>query len=296
MACAAHRRRGRCRRDGRSKSALEPAPRHALGVQEIADVRAAHEDGAGAGGAALVGAAIVEIGIGVADIRAIDDVAVAEQGLRGAVRLARNEVERARRRGAEGRAEGVVVEREMLRQVPQRRHRVAVVVAHHGLAAGPAAFAALPGRLHEHVGEAHVHSLLLVRVVVVLVAAVGLAAVEAEWGELVWIGRKQPVIEAVDGRRAGGGFEARLARRVGGVRVGREIVIERHVLLEDDDDVLDRRGRRHGGRPCGGARPAGERARGKQRQRMLAPRPVLGVHGLPLLVVERAWVQRAPQS
>ena len=52
----------------------------------------------------------------------------------------------------------------------------------------------------------------------------------------------------------------RLAGRVGGLRVGREVVIERDVLAEDHHDVLDRRGRRDrvlrrdGRRRCAGRR------------------------------------------
>jgi hypothetical protein len=45
--------------------------------------------------------------------------------------------------------------------------------------------------------------------------------------------------EAVNRRRAEGRAE-RLAVGVGSVRIGAEVVIERHVFLEDHDDVLDR--------------------------------------------------------
>jgi len=44
------------------------------------------------------------------------------------MRLTRDQVDRARRRWSEGGAEGIVVEREVLGVVPQRGHRVAVVV------------------------------------------------------------------------------------------------------------------------------------------------------------------------
>jgi hypothetical protein len=50
--------------------------------------------------------------------------------------------------------------------------------------------------------------------------------------------------EAVDGGCAGSGGETR-AVAVRRDRVGAEVVVERHVLLEDHHQVLDRRGRGH---------------------------------------------------
>jgi hypothetical protein len=49
--------------------------------------------------------------------------------------------------------------------------------------------------------------------------------------------------QPVDGGRGTVGLEV-LSRRVGRVRVGAEVVVEGHVLLEDHHQVLDRRRRR----------------------------------------------------
>ncbi len=96
----------------------------------------------------------------------------------------------------------------------------------------------------------------------VLVGGPGLRAVEPEGvgggGAVVGVGLVGVVLEQagigqrVDvGGRVGGRGKRRLAVRVGGFRVGGEIVIEGDVFLEDDDQVLD--GRRGRGRGSGGA-------------------------------------------
>src|SRR6185437_6477339 len=92
---------------------------------------------------AFVVAAIIEVGVEVADVA--DEasgsrrhgVRIRGRGAGAEVRdpaegVAGNEVDGSRRRGAENGVERVVVEREVLRVVPQCRDRVAIVVAEHG--------------------------------------------------------------------------------------------------------------------------------------------------------------------
>jgi hypothetical protein len=77
---------------------------------------------------------------------------------------------------------------------------------------------------------------------VALVARLELGAVEPERLRRVRVVRRvQRLVQAVDGRSVVVRLEARLARRVRGLRVRREVVIERDVLLEDHDHVADRR-------------------------------------------------------
>ncbi len=173
----------------------------------------------------------------------------------GAVRLTGDQVDGAGARGSELGAVGVVVQREVLGEVPQPGDRVAVVVVHHDpvrpVAAGVggrALRAAAAGRLlDELVHQAAVEGFLLGGVAVVLVAGESLARIEPLRLVLVGVVCEQPVVQAVDRGRARQRRERRLTGRVGGVRVGPEIVVERDVLVEDDHDVLDRRGRCGGG-------------------------------------------------
>ena len=68
-------------------------------------------------------------------------------------------------------------------------------------------------------------------------------------------------------------MEARLTSGVGGVRIGAEVVVEGHVLLEDHDQVLDRRGGPRRDREAAPrARPAGARRAGDVRRRVRARR------------------------
>ena len=181
-----------------------------------------------------------------------------------AVGLAGDEVQRAGGGRAEGRAERVVAHREVLRVVPQRRHGVAVVVAHRQRLVG-----AVARELREAVHQPAVERLLLGRVVVVLVADDRFRAVDPERVERVRVFGQQVFGQPVHAGRVRRGVERGLAGRVGGVGVGPEVVIERDVLLEDDDQVLDR-GRRSGarawrwperGRACPSS-PADRRPRG----------------------------------
>jgi hypothetical protein len=184
--------------------------------------------------------------------------------------VAGHEVDRARRRGPERRAVGVVAHREVLRVVPQRRDGVAVVVVHdlRRVARRPERARAGAGadRLHEVVHLAFVEGLLLVGVVVVLVAGelaagralkAGRAAVEPLRRCRVGVAEAQVFLVAQRRRQRfrRGGLEAvdrrcalrrleRLAIAVRRLGVGAEVVVEGDVLSEDHDNVLDRRARR----------------------------------------------------
>jgi cytochrome c peroxidase len=110
-------------------------------------------------------------------------------------------------------------------------------------------FQAGVARVLEHVHGAAVGSALLVAVAMILGAGEGIGRAEAERQ------RQQEVRILIDQvlrmqqiarlGGAGGGLELGLAGRVQGFRIGAEIMVERGVLLVDDDHMLDRRlGRR----------------------------------------------------
>ena len=279
VAAAARREAG-----GRAEASLEPAPREAVGVQLVADVGAAQRDRV-AGRAVVVvrlgiagerePALAVGRDVRVRGGRGGDRRARSLVRRVHAARVTGDQVDRTRCRGAERRPERVVAHRVVLRVVPQRRRRVPVVVVHHGRrGAGLRAVRGLPARLsdrlHEEVHQAAVERLLLVAVVVILVAgleAAGVtgepvrAAVEPQGRVGVRVCERRGQIRAVpergrdrrvrrgrepgDGRCAGPGRE-RLAVTTRRVRIRAEVVVEGDVLLEDHDDVLDRRGRRVG--------------------------------------------------
>src|SRR5262249_43899693 len=100
------------------------------------------------------------------------------------------------------------------------------------------------------VHQAAVPRALLGGVVVILIAGVGLGAIDPERSRGVRISLDQARREPVDRRRTWPRVKRWLPGRVDGHRIGREVLIERVVLLEDDDEVPDRRGRRgrRGGR------------------------------------------------
>ncbi len=274
---AGHRRGGRALAAGRAvrvdgvqrEAAGEEAPADVLRVEQVADVLAAEGD-------LVVGRARTDVAdrIGVADqgqaaVAVVGLVAGAVERGDHAVGLARDQVDRARRRRAERGVVRVVAHREVLGVVPHRGDGVAVVVAHHQarrvedrrrvrrqrtaerVAAGAGVF-------RIEINEAAVQRLLFRRVVVVLVGRGGLRRAEAERvgraGAVRRIGRgrvaaEQRPAQAVDGRRVLGRDERRLAAQVQGVRVGAEVMIEGDVLLEDHDEMLDRR---RGLEPLGG--------------------------------------------
>ena len=180
-----------------------------------------------------------------------------------AVVVARGQVQRAARRLAAHGGVAVVAEREVLRVVPVGGDGIAVEVAHHRVPRARrrlvAELARVERRLrveaHELVHEAAVARLLLGGVLVVLIAGVGLGAIDAERLGRVRISLDQRRREAVDRGRSPPRVKGRLPGRVERRRIGREVGVERVILLEDHHQVLDRRLRR--GTLAGGARGAG---------------------------------------
>ncbi len=211
---------------------------------------------------ARVGALVVTR-FGVALQHAADDVACCCRRHR-AFGVAADQVDRAGGRRTELVAVGVVVQRVVLSVVPQCGHGVAVVVIHDDAAGtvGAAVFGvgraarAAGGLLDEHVHLPVVLGFLLRGVAVVLVAGQRFVAAEALGVELIRVVFQQRFAEAVHRRRARGRRERRFSGAVGGIRIGAEVVIERDVLREENDDVFDRR---RGGRQGGGRRRAGHR-------------------------------------
>src|ERR1700726_2017312 len=84
---------------------------------------------------------------------------------------------------------------------------------------------------------------LLVLVMVVVVTGRRVAAIEPERRHGVRIPGNQRRGQPVDRRGIGPREERWLPRRVRGDRIDPEVVIERVVFIEDDDQGLDRRGR-----------------------------------------------------
>src|SRR2546423_7128740 len=121
-----------------------------------------------------------------------------------------------------------------------------------------------------------------------LVAGLVLRAVKPEGlGRVGIVGCVERLIQAVDRRCLEAGRKGRLSRRVRGDRVGREIVVEGDVLLEDHDQVLDRRdragvlaGRRvsprsnsRTGHQCSGEKPEDGYTQVEARSHFLLPLP-----------------------
>ena len=97
---------------------------------------------------------------------------------------------------------------------------------------------------------------LLRGVTVVLVAGQRFASGQALGVELVRVLFQQRFAQAVHRGRARSRREPRFTGAVGGIRIGAEVVVERNVLREENDDVFDRR---RGGRQGGARRRAGHR-------------------------------------
>ncbi len=213
----------------RREPSLEPSPRHAAIVQQVSNVAPGHRHVV-ARGAVVIGR------LWVPDHAPRDRLA--GDGRKGAIDLPGDQIERPGRRRPEGRVERVVAHREVLGVVPERRHRVAVEVAHDLALVAPRC--AVAGELDELVHQPVVEGQLLLGVVVPLVAGRGLRAAEAERIHRVRILRHEAGAESVHRRRPAQRMEGRLAGGIHGLGVGREIVIERHVLLENDDEMADR--------------------------------------------------------
>jgi hypothetical protein len=261
----------------RFEAALEPAPGDAAFVQQVTDVPAGHFGGRTARQIHhfafdfdafervfrfrrfRVGALVVTR-FGVTLQHTAFDVAVRGGTGFGAFGVTADQVDRARGGRTELVVVGVVVQRVVLGVVPECGDGVAVVVIHHD--AGTAVFgavfrfayfvaAAAGGFGDEFVHQPVVVGFLLRRVAVVLVAGQRFVVSEAFRICFVRVFVQQAFAETVDRRRAREGGEGRFPGPVHGVRVGAEVVIERDVLREENDDVFDR-GRR--GRQCGGRR------------------------------------------
>ena len=149
-------------------------------------------------------------------------------------------VERPGRGRPEVRVVVVVAHRVVLRVVPQPGDGVAVVVIHDD--AGRPVFAGTQvglGELDELVHRPAVERFLLRGVAVVLVAGQRLGRGEPLRVVAVRVVAEQARRQAIDLGRARLGVERR-AVGVGRVRVGAEVVVERDVLVEEHDQVLDR--------------------------------------------------------
>ena len=229
----AHRGLGAYRRaadnTGRRKAALEPAPADPLLVQQIADIVIV-ESAIGLKSCLIGAAAIIVNRVGIADDRGLSEQHVALQVTRGiverfegadGVRLPRDQVDGTRRRGTEGGAERIVVERETLGVVPQRGYRVAVVIIERQIV----------GARQQEVELVHqpaIDRLLLVGIVMVVATRDEVAFDPVEPLRIggVWVVGQQSGGEPVDGRGAVGGDERGFALRVCRVWIGGEIVIE----------------------------------------------------------------------
>jgi hypothetical protein len=170
----------------------------------------------------------------------------------GSVGLAGDQVQVTHGGWPETRAEEVVAEGEMLGVVPQRSHSVAIVIAHdEALSFVEIITAALgsPIELNEFVHQPVAHGFLLTRIIVALIADDGFFARHPKGLDRIRVVRHQRPAQAVHTKGAVARTtwnEQGLSARIGGIRIGGEVMIERNVLLEDDHQMSDRRcGLRH---------------------------------------------------
>ena len=130
----------------------------------------------------------------------------------------------------------------MLRIVPQGSNGVTVVIIHYQtwlieLWTG-AGFSV--GHFDELIHQAAIHGRLFVTVVMVLITGQRFIPAQAHGIGTVRVVVQQGLIEAIDLWRAFAGNELRLAVRVFGIGISREIMVEGHVFLVNDNDVFDR--------------------------------------------------------
>src|SRR4029077_8678985 len=211
------------------------------GIQPVADIGAGHQDLR----ARLARADVVRrirVAYHSTAHRGIGNEALTREALLNGPRKcrARYEVEQARSRRTERRAERVIAERKVLRVVPQSGDRVAVVVPQRAVRAQNRVTAAVHQKA---VHEAAVECELLVAVAVILIAGERHAAVNPKRIGAVRIVAQQPrALQVVDTGGAGAGATevdaAVLVRQYTGV--GAEVVVKRDVLLKDRHYVLDR--------------------------------------------------------
>ncbi len=182
----------------------------------------------------------------------VHHVASAVQALDHAIGLARNQVDGARRRRSKVGVIGIVAHGELLRVVPQRRDRVAIVVAHDqaGCARDRRRSRRRPGSAgveREQIHQAAIEGELFGRVVMILVIRGSLGAVQAKriGGagqvkriEVGVVGQKSEG-QPIDIRGAGSRVKRGLSRWIHRVGVGAEVMVERNVLLKNNHDVLD---------------------------------------------------------
>ena len=218
----------------RSEIAIEPAPRHFLASQQVADIRTGHLH-------VRAYIAVIETGLDVFYHRSIDYFA-RHTGWNCAVSLSRHQVQMAHDGHAEGGLERVVAHRIELSIVPQGSYGVAVVVAHRQIVDHRTVHRInRAGELDEHVEQAAVVSLLLIHVEVRVVAGESLRSIEAEGIDEVEVLSRDQTADTVRRRRIGERVEFGLERRVGGDGIGGEVMIERHIFVVDNDQIFDRR-------------------------------------------------------
>ena len=150
--------------------------------------------------------------------------------------LTGDEVERSRCGGSEDGIVGIIAHRKVLGVVPECCDRVSVVVVHHNRLVGATASA---DALNKMIHQSMVESQLFILVVVILIAGQSLGTIKPLRVCQVRIGCKQSRVEPVDRRCIPRCIEVRLAGRVLCERVGTEIVVERNVLVENNNKVFD---------------------------------------------------------
>src|SRR5205807_6628035 len=131
---------------------------------------------------------------------------------------------------------GIVAHRKVLGVVPECCDRVSVVVVHHNRLVGATASA---DALNKMIHQAVVESQLFILIVVILIAGQSLGTIKPHRVCRVGIGLQQNHVEPVNRRGILRCIEVRLARWVLCEGIGTEIVVERNVLVENNDKVFD---------------------------------------------------------
>ena len=148
-----------------------------------------------------------------------------------------DEIERSWSGGTECRAEGVITHREIFRIGPECRDSVAIIVVHHNAFVRATTASA---ELNELVHQAMVEGLLFIRIRVILIPRHRLRAVESIRIGRIGVTCEQGLAQAIDRRRTGSSSEMGFSCRVLCIRLRSKIMVERDILLENDDEVLNR--------------------------------------------------------